>query len=122
MGGELLEGEGIHEGDDRDKPQDDQDICQDAGSAQEEDGEERSIEEKNLVEVLSTTMGHFFPDFNDRLASLWDPRNQDMIIYRRETLLWSGLTMMLTKQGARSKIGNEMRGENFLENLKQLSG
>jgi hypothetical protein len=67
-------------------------------------------------------MGHFFPDFNDRLASLRDPRNQDMIIYRRETLLWSGLIMMLTKQGARSKIGNEMRGENFLENLKQLSG
>ena len=122
MGGELLEGEGVHEADDRIKPQDDQDICQDAGSAQEEDGEERSIEEKNLVGILSTTMGHFFPDFNDRLASLWDPRNQDMIIYRRETLLWSGLTMMLTKQGARSKIGNEMRGENFLENLKQLSG
>ena len=63
MGGELLEGEGIHEGDDRNKPQDDQDICQDTGGAQEEDGPEG--QGRSLVEVLATTVGHYFPFFNE---------------------------------------------------------
>jgi hypothetical protein len=56
------------------------------------------------------------------MQSLSDPRDQDVITYKRETLLWSGLIMMLTKQGARLKIGQHMRGDTFLENLKQLSG
>ena len=122
MGGELLEGEGIDEGNDRDKPPDDQDIRQDDRRAQKKNGKEGSVDEKNLSEVLSTTVGHFFPDFNQWMRSLSDPRDQDVITYKRETLLWDGLIMMLTKQGARSKIGNQMRGEIFLENLKQLSG
>jgi len=82
MGGELLEDEGIHEGDDRDKPQDDQDICQDTGSAQEEDGQEGESG-KNLVEVLNTTVSHYFPWFNGWLKELTDIRNQDLITYER---------------------------------------
>ena len=64
MGGELLEGEGTYEGDDRDKPPDDQDICQDLRGAQKKNGKKGSVEEENLAGVLSTTVGHFFPDFN----------------------------------------------------------
>lgn len=122
MGGELLEGKGIYEGDDGSKPQDDQDICQDTGGAQEEDGQKTRFKGENLVEILSKTVEHFFPEFNQWLGKLTDARNQDMAIYSRGTLIWAGIIMMLTKQGARLKIGNQMRGDNFLENLKKLSG
>ena len=122
MGGELLEDKGAYEGDDRDKQANDQDIRQDARSAEKKNGKEGSIEEENLSEVLSTTVSHFFPCFNQWMQSLSDPRDQEVIVYKRETLLWSGLIMMLTKQGSRLKISKDMRGNNFLENLKQLSG
>lgn len=122
MGGELLEGKRIYERDDRNQPGDDQDIRQDDRCAQASHGQERKIKEENLVEVLSTTVRHFFPELNQWIKGLKDLRNQELIIYKRETLIWSVIIMILTKQGARSKIGNQMRGAVFLENLKQLSG
>ena len=121
MGGELLEDEGIHEGDDRDKPQDDQDICQDTGSAQEEDGQEGESG-KNLVEVLNTTVSHYFPWFNGWLKELTDIRNQDLITYERQTIIWVALLALLTKREARMQIGRQMREGNFFGNLKELCG
>lgn len=118
MGGELLEGEGINEEDDRDKPADDQDICQNGGSAQEEDGKE----DKNLVEVLSMTVNHYFPRFNEWLGQLTDIRNQELIIYQRQTIVWAALMALLTKRQARMNISHQMRQENICDNLKNLCG
>jgi hypothetical protein len=122
MGGELLESEGSYERDDGHKPSNDQNLCQDDWSAQEENGETTSRGSESLVKVLVTTVRHFFPEFNQWLGKIRDPRNQQMITYCRKTLVWAGLVMMLTKQGARSKISNQLRGGLFLENLRQLSG
>lgn len=118
MGRELLEGEGLYEGDDRDKPADDQDVCQDDRSAQEEDGQA----EKSLVKVLSVTVGHYFPEFNQLLGQLTDIRNQDLITYKRETIVWAGLLALLTKRQARMNISHQMRQDSFCQNLKSLSG
>jgi hypothetical protein len=117
-----LEGQGVYDSNDADKSADDQDVCQDSGDAQKEDGKEASVEEKNLVEVLSTTVGHFFPKFNQWLEKLTDVRNQELITYSRGVLMWAALIVILTKQGARWNIGNHMRGEEFVKNLRQLSG
>lgn len=122
MGGELLEDKRIYEGDDELEPQDDQDICQDTGGSQEENGQKTRFEGENLVEVLAKTVEHFFPAFNQWLWKLTDTRRQDAVIYSRGTLMWAALIIILTKQGARWDIGNHMRGEEFLENLRQLSG
>ena len=119
MGGELLEGKGVHEGDDSIKPKDDQDICQDAGSIQEEDGE-AGIAEKNLVEVLMRTVSHYFPRFNEWLGELTDIRNQELIVYKRETIVWVALMALLTKRGARMNISHQMREGYFCHNLKNL--
>ena len=116
MGGELLESEGIYEGDDEIKPADDQDVCEDARGAQEKDGEE----DKNLVEVLSTTVRHYFPKFNQWLAKLTDVRNQDLITYARETIIWAALIALITKRQSRMNISHQMREGYFCHNLKNL--
>jgi len=121
MGGELLEGEGIYEGSDRDKPANDQNIRQDVGSAEEKNGEE-GPRRKNLVEVLNTTVRHYFPRFNEWLEELTDIRNQDLITYQRQTIVWAGLLALLTKREARMQIGRQMREGNFCANLRELSG
>ena len=118
MGGELLEGEGIYEGDDRDKSSDDQDIRQDGGGAQEENGEEG----KNLVGVLNTTVSHYFPRLNEWFGSITDIRNQDLIVYEKQTIIWAALLALLSKREARMQIGRQMREGNVWLNLKELCG
>lgn len=118
MGGELLEDQGVHEADDRAKPEDDQDLREDARSAQEEDGPKG----QNLVEVLSTTVSHYFPKFNEWLKQVTDIRNQDLIIYERQTILWAALTALITKRQSRMNISHQMRDEQVCRNLKELCG
>jgi len=127
MGGELLEGEGTHEGDDGDQSADDQDVCRYGGESEAaagEAGEGAGSGGKitNLVEVLSTTVGHYFPKFNDWLKGLTDIRDQEAIIYERQTLVWAGLLAFIGKRGARMSITHDMRTENFGRNLKELCG
>jgi hypothetical protein len=125
MGGELLEGKGAHERDDGGQPEDDQDVRGDGGeskTASGEDCEGAGGEITNLVGVLSTTVGHYFPKFNDWLKGLTDIRDQGAIIYERQTLVWAGLLALVSKRGARMSITHDMRTENFGRNLKELCG
>jgi len=121
MGKELLDGERAYEGDDKLKPQNDQDLCQDSWSTQEENGKEGQGQE-SLVQVLSTTLRHYFPQFNQWLQGLTDVRNQELITYEKETILWSGLLALLTKRQSRMNISHQMRQDNFCDNLKSLCG
>lgn len=121
MGGELLGDEGVYEGDDADQPENDQDVREDIGESQEAAGEkEQTID--NVVEVLSKTVSHYFPQFNEWLKGLKDVRDQEAIEYKRETIVWTALIMLLTKRKARGKITEEMRTENLGRNLKELCG
>jgi hypothetical protein len=119
MGGELLGNEGVNERDDGSQSSNDQDIRQDAGASEKE---ATPTEQENLVSVLSTTMDHYWPKFNEWLGGLTDMRNQDLITYERETIVWAALTTMLNKLGARTKISHDMRTPTFCENLKALCG
>jgi hypothetical protein len=65
---------------------------------------------------------HYFPRFNEWLKGLTDIRDQDLIIYERQTLVWSGLLALLSKRGARMAISHEMRAGTFCDNLRELSG
>lgn len=120
MGGELLDGQGVHETDDRIKPEDDQDVRQDGRPKEEED--EKTTGVKNLVEVLSRTASHYFPKFNEWLKQLTDIRNQDLITYHRETILWAALMAMITKRQSRMNISHQMREDQICRNLKELCG
>jgi len=120
----LLEDEGTDERDDGDKPQDDQNVRGDGGKSETAAGEvgEGGGEITNLVGVLSTTVGHYFPKFNDWLKGLTDIRDQAAITYERQTLVWAGLLALVAKRGARMSITHDMRTENFGCNLKELCG
>ena len=119
MGGELLGDQGSNEGDDANKPENDQDVRQDSGGAQEADGE-KGQGCRSLIEVLSTTVNHYFPWFNGCLKSLTDIRNQDLIIYQRQTIIWAALMALVTKRQARMNISYQMRQEIVCENLKGI--
>ena len=117
MDRKLLAIEGIYEGDDTNQSGNDSDVFQNNWESEKE-----SYQEENLVGVVKKTVGHFFPRFNNWLKRLTDIRNQDLITYRREVLVWVGLILLLTKQGARKKITDFMRNEKFCKNLTILSG
>jgi hypothetical protein len=125
MDRELLDNKRIYEGNERIIKKDDRNLCQ----KQEEECETNETEEQvivagaeHLAAVLKTTVEHFFPHFNVWLSEVADNRNQDMIIYKRETILWVGLLLFILKCGARQQIRNEMRTEEFCNNVKHLSG
>lgn len=130
MDRKLLEGERTHGGDDGDKSQNDQDVRGDGGESQAAPGEacetnasgEAEGVAENIVAVLSRTVDHYFPKFNEWLKGLTDIRDQELIVYERQTLMWAGLLALLGKRGARMTISHEMRTENFCRNLKELSG
>ncbi|MBF0510692.1 MAG: hypothetical protein HQL13_00010 [Candidatus Omnitrophica bacterium] len=120
MGGELLDDQGVHEGDDGHQQENDQDVRQDNWGTQEADGK-KGEGSRSLVEVLSTTVNHYFPWFNGCLKSLTDIRNQDLIIYQRQTIIWVALMALVTKRQARMNISLQMRQEIVCENLKGIS-
>jgi hypothetical protein len=62
-------------------------------------------------------LDHFFPDFNDHLSRIEDPRRSDRIIYSKEHLVWLALSMFLFQCGSRNQLESERRSINFLHNL-----
>jgi hypothetical protein len=120
MDRKLLGDQGVNAGDDESQPSNDQGVREDAGACEETAAQEKGL--GNVVEVLSTTMDHYFPKFNEWLRELTDIRDQEVIEYQRETILWTGLISLMTKREARMHIGHEMRTEEFCKNLKELCG
>ena len=78
----------------------------------------------NVGPILVRTIRHFFPQFNDWLDDLPDPRDPDRTIYHRRFLLWVGLSLFLCKLGSRRQI-DFLLGEGgscVLDNLNRLAG
>ena len=73
----------------------------------------------DLIKVL---LDHFFPDFNERLGNIPEPRCPERIIYSKEHLLYLGLSMFLFHCGSRSQLESERRTMTFFHNLLVLSG
>ncbi|MFH1753132.1 MAG: hypothetical protein ABH875_03020 [Candidatus Omnitrophota bacterium] len=116
MGGELLDSKRAHEGYDGFKPQDDTPLCQDTKEEPPAEGV------NNLAGVLSATIEHYFPSFNEWLFGLTDTRLQQRIGYSRQTIMWAALLGLVTKRGSRKRITDHMRTERFCENLKSFCG
>jgi len=108
-----LDHERIYEGNDRIKSKDDQGLCKEP---------QENKEEKNLINVLQTTVEHYFPRFNEWLSELTDQRDQNAIVYDKRTIVWTALITMLTKRGSRNKINEQLRDKKCKENLSKLSG
>jgi hypothetical protein len=72
----------------------------------------------DLIKVL---LDHFFPDFNEKLGNIPEPRCPERIIYSKEHLLHLGLSMFLCQHGSRSQLESERRTVSFFHNLLALS-
>jgi len=112
MDRKLLADQGLHARDDGNKPGDDPDVQEDGGSGK---------EKKLLTVILKDTVDHFFPRFNRWLKNCTDIRKQNLITYRRESVIWSALVMLITRQGSRKTITDRMRDEIVVKNLRALS-
>jgi hypothetical protein len=66
---------------------------------------------------------HFWPELNDWLDRIPDPRFQPRIIYDRRFLVWWGLCLYLFQLRARRQLDFELdnRGTNILVNLNRLA-
>jgi hypothetical protein len=72
----------------------------------------------DLIKVL---LDHFFPDFNEKLGNIPEPRCPKRIVYSKEHLLYLGLSMFLFHCGSRSQLESERRTISFFHNLLALS-
>jgi hypothetical protein len=73
--------------------------------------------------AFARTVRHFFPDLNDWLDKVPDPRCQERITYHRRFLLWYGLLLFVGKLGSRRQLDFKYRdgGPSVLANLNRLA-
>ena len=73
-------------------------------------------------DLIKITLDHHFPDFNEWLNKLPDPRLPERIVYSREHLFYLGLSMFMFHYGSRNQLESERRTIEFYHNLLELSG
>ena len=61
------------------------------------------------------------PDFSPRLKAFADPRDQDKIVYTKETLIWSALLIFLMGLRSRRQFRFESAASTFVRNLNILA-
>ena len=74
------------------------------------------------ADLIKVMLDHLFPDFNERLGKLSDPRLPERITYSKEHLFFLGLSMFLFHCGSRNQLESERRTAAFYHNLLALSG
>jgi hypothetical protein len=74
--------------------------------------------------LLVLSIRHFFPQFNDWIASIPDPRFRPFVIYDSKFLFWWGVSLFLFKLGSRRQLDFQLNtdGSNVLDNLNRLAG
>jgi hypothetical protein len=74
--------------------------------------------------ILAKTVRHFFPDLNDWIDEIEDPRFLPLVTYDKRFLVWWGLTLFLTKLGSRRQLDFQLNtdGPSVLDNLNHLAG
>lgn len=76
-----------------------------------------------LGEAFVRTVRHFWPDLNDWLDQIPDPRFQPYVTYDKRFLVWWGLSLYLFQLGARRQLDFELdcRDSEILTNLNRLA-
>ena len=74
--------------------------------------------------ILALTVRHFFPQINDWIGQIKDPRFQPFVEYDAKFLLWWGLALFLLKLGSRRQLDFQLAGDGpfVLANLNRLAG
>ena len=77
----------------------------------------------NVGPILAKTVRHFFPDLNDWIDQIDDPRFLPFVTYDKRFLLWWGLMLFATKLTSRRQLDYELNtdGPHVLTNLNHLA-
>jgi hypothetical protein len=69
------------------------------------------------------TIRHFFPELNDWIDDIDDPRFLPFVVYHKRFLLWWGLSLFLFKLGSRRQLDFQLNtdGPAVLDNLNRLA-
>jgi len=70
---------------------------------------------------LAKTVRHFLPHFPSALDRLPEPRNQDMLYFPRQTLIWSGILIFLLGLRSRRQFRFDADTSGFVANLNRLA-
>jgi hypothetical protein len=78
----------------------------------------------NIGPILAQTVGHFFPELNDWIDRIPDPRFLPLVTYHKRFLLWWGLSLFLCKLSSRRQLDYQLNtdGPEVLNNLNRLAG
>jgi hypothetical protein len=79
-------------------------------------------EEINDIDQLKVTADHLFPNFNNWIRSLEDPRAQEKVTFAAEHLVWLGLLLFIFRFGSRWQLYSFRKRGNFRNNLNDLAG
>jgi hypothetical protein len=74
--------------------------------------------------ILALTVRHFFPQINDWLDEIPDPRFRPFVTYDARFLFWWGVALFLFKLGSRRQLDFQLNadGPEVLNNLNRLAG
>ena len=89
-----------------------------------EEGAEKEEEASTarLGEVLAKTIRHFFPEWDEWLKEIRDPRDPIRTIYPASFIVTTGILMFLTKLGARRQMKYAFETPAMLKNVNRLAG
>lgn len=90
--------------------------------AREEGAEEEEASTARLGEVLAKTIRHFFPEWDEWLKEIRDPRDPIRTIYPASFIVTTGILMFLTKLGARRQMKYAFETPTMLKNVNRLAG
>lgn len=74
------------------------------------------------LDLLATTVRHFFPRFNQRLRRIYDRRDKQKSTYSVPHLIWEELLMFLCGIGSRHAMVKETERPGFVRTLLDLCG
>jgi len=78
--------------------------------------------EKNLLEQFSKTLYNLFPNFNQWLENIPDPRQEKKCEYGIKELLWLSLLLFLTSQESRQQYNHQLLTQETRVTLESMLG
>lgn len=79
-------------------------------------GNKKEIEEESILPKLIKTLRHFFPDFNEWINEIKEPRSKN-ICYTVKSMIYSGLLLFILKLEATRQLHYSLRRKKAKHNI-----
>jgi hypothetical protein len=112
--------QGFDEGSFRSGRADHPDACENGAGDSGKNQEDRKLE---LAGIIRLTVAHYFPEINDWIKAIPDPRRQHPSLdYPLPHLMWQTMLMFVVQPGSRQQFDLDKATPEFDAQLRELSG